>query len=228
VAAGWPRHLKLAVNLSPLQFDDPRLVDIVRQALARSKVAPERLELELTESLFLDERAQTAGMLGDLQAMGVSFALDDFGTGYSSLGYLQKIPFRRIKIDRSFVQASSADGGESTAIIQAIVALADRLGMETTAEGTETRAEFEAMRRLGCGQMQGWYFGRPMEPEDVRRLLDRARPLVEFVGNGARDDQIWPIRGPRPRPRAASAQSQAGAAPSSPPSPKVPRAPLRG
>ena len=228
VAAGWPRHLKLAVNLSPLQFDDPRLVETVRAALARWKVAPHRLELELTESLFLDEREQTARMLAELEEMGVTFALDDFGTGYSSLGYLQKIPFRRIKIDRSFVQASSADGGESTAIIQAIVALADRLGMETTAEGTETRAEFEAMRRLGCGQMQGWYFGRPMEPEDVRRLLDRTRPLVEFVGESPRDDVVWPIRSARPRSRAASAQSPEGAVPSSPPVPKAPRAPLRG
>jgi diguanylate cyclase (GGDEF)-like protein len=180
VAAGWPQHIKLAVNLSPLQFDDPGLVDLVRQTLARWRIAPERLELELTESLFLDERPQTCEMLNQLRDLGVSFALDDFGTGYSSLGYLQKIAFNRIKIDRSFVRKSSADGGESTAIIQAIVALADRLGMQTTAEGTETRAEFEAMRRLGCAQVQGYYFGRPMSPEDAARLLDRARPLVQL------------------------------------------------
>jgi diguanylate cyclase (GGDEF)-like protein/PAS domain S-box-containing protein len=230
VASGWPPHVKIAVNLSPLQFDDPRLVEMVGHALARWNVTPERLELELTESLFLDERPQTARMLADLQAMGVSFALDDFGTGYSSLGYLQKISFGRIKIDRSFVQASAADGGESTAIIQAIVALAERLGMETTAEGTETRAEFEAMRRLGCGQMQGWYFGRPMDPEDVRRLLDRTRPLVEFVESATLP--VWPSRpGLQPagtRLQAASAQSPAEAAPSSPPSRKARRAPLRG
>jgi diguanylate cyclase (GGDEF)-like protein/PAS domain S-box-containing protein len=230
VAAGWPPHVKIAVNLSPLQFDDPKLVDTVGRALVRWKIAPERLELELTESLFLDERPQTARMLADLQAMGVSFALDDFGTGYSSLGYLQKISFGRIKIDRSFVQASAADGGESTAIIQAIVALAERLGMETTAEGTETRAEFEAMRRLGCGQMQGWYFGKPMDPEDVRRLLDRTRPLVEFVESAP--PPVWPSR-PSRQPagtmsQAASAQSPEAAAPSSPPSRKARRVPLRG
>lgn len=228
VAAGWPRHVKIAVNLSPLQFDDPRLVDTVRLALSRWHVVPERLELELTESLFLDERPQTARMLAELDELGVSFALDDFGTGYSSLGYLQKIHFRRIKIDRSFVQASAADGGESTAIIQAIVALAERLGMDTTAEGTETRAEFEAMRRLGCGQMQGWYFGRPMEPEDARRLLDRTRPLIEFVEGGSGEGGVWPKRIGRPRSPAASAQSQAEVGPSSPPARKAPHAPLRG
>jgi len=181
VAATWPRHIKLAVNLSPLQFDDPTLVEQVRQTLARFKLAPQRLELELTESLFLHERPQTTAMLKALHSMGVGFALDDFGTGYSSLGYLQKIAFNRIKIDRSFVQASVAEGGESTAIIQAIVALAEKLGMETTAEGTETRAEFEAMRRLGCAQIQGFFFGRPMPADDAARLLDRARPLLEFA-----------------------------------------------
>ena len=234
VASSWPRNVKIAVNLSPLQFDDPRLVETVKRALSRWNIAPERLELELTESLFLDERPQTAQMLADLQALGVTFALDDFGTGYSSLGYLQKIQFGRIKIDRSFVQASAADGGESTAIIQAIVALAERLGMETTAEGTETRAEFEAMRRLGCGQMQGWYFGRPMDPDDALRMLDRSRPLVELVDSPEPDaESARPILAPfpaqpAPRSRAASAQSQAAAAPSSPPSLPAPPEPLRG
>jgi predicted signal transduction protein with EAL and GGDEF domain len=213
VAAGWPRNIRLAVNLSPLQFDDPRLVETVRQALARANVAPERLELELTESLFLDERAQTAAMLADLRSLGVSFALDDFGTGYSSLGYLQKIPFDRIKIDRSFVQASARGGSEAVAIVQAIVALADRLGMETTAEGTETRTDFESMRRLGCNQMQGWHFGRPMSAEDTHRMLDRNGARVELVDGGER-----PVSPPRlPRSPEASARSPAEAGHSSPP-----------
>lgn len=185
VAATWPRHIQLAVNVSPLQFDDPGLVAMVRQTLRRWNIAADRLELELTENLFLDERVQTSAMLAELNAMGVGFALDDFGTGYSSLGYLQKIHFRRIKIDRSFVQKSANDGGESTAIIQAIVALAGKLGMDTTAEGTETRAEFEAMRRLGCAQVQGYYFGRPMPAEDAARLIDRSRPLVQLVDESA-------------------------------------------
>ncbi len=177
-ATSWPEHVKLAVNLSPMQFDDLGFVDEVRRILHRWRIHPSRLELELTESLFLDEREQTASMLRQLVEMGVGIALDDFGTGYSSLGYLQKIAFSRIKIDRSFVQASNTDSGESTAIIQAIVALAERLGITTTAEGTETRAEFEEMRRLGCTQMQGYYFGRPMSGEDSRRLLDRKSHLV--------------------------------------------------
>jgi diguanylate cyclase (GGDEF)-like protein/PAS domain S-box-containing protein len=229
VASGWPRHVKIAVNLSPLQFDDPRMVETVRLALARWKLAPQRLELELTESLFLDERAQTSQMLDELQDMGVTFALDDFGTGYSSLGYLQKINFRRIKIDRSFVQASAADGGESTAIIQAIVALAERLGMETTAEGTETRAEFEAMRRLGCGQMQGWYFGRPMDPEDVRRLLDRSRPLIELVEVPGAEAEPWAkiTRSGQPMLPGASARSRVGVVHSSPPGLPAPPEPPR-
>ncbi len=213
VAAGWPRNIRLAVNLSPLQFDDPRLVEIVRLALARANVAPDRLELELTESLFLDERAQTAAMLADLRSLGVSFALDDFGTGYSSLGYLQKIPFDRIKIDRSFVQASARGGAEAVAIVQAIVALADRLGMETTAEGTETRTDFESMRRLGCNQMQGWHFGKPMTAEETRRLLDRNSMKVELVDSGQR--LVRPQN--QPMSPEASAQSPAGAAHSSPP-----------
>ncbi|WP_199553517.1 putative bifunctional diguanylate cyclase/phosphodiesterase [Sandaracinobacteroides hominis] len=220
VAAGWPRHIQLAVNLSPLQFDDPGLVETVHRTLRRWNIAPERLELELTESLFLDERPQTSAMLAELEEMGVGFALDDFGTGYSSLGYLQKIAFRRIKIDRSFVRKSATDGGEATAIIQAIVALAERLGMETTAEGTETRAEFEAMRRLGCAQVQGYYFGRPMPAEEAARLIDRSRPLLELV------DEPPPVAILRNRPMlpAASAQSPTVAAPST----HLPPAELRG
>ncbi len=224
VASSWPRHVRIAVNISPLQFDDPALVEMVRGTLKRWNVSPERLELELTESLFLDERPQTAQMLAELQGMGIGFALDDFGTGYSSLGYLQKIPFRRIKIDRSFVRASSSDGGESTAIIQAIVALAERLGMETTAEGTETRAEFETMRRLGCAQVQGYYFGRPMPAEDAARLLDRGRPLLELV------EPIDPFspRIPLTMMKAANGQLPVAVAPSSLPPPEARREPPRG
>jgi diguanylate cyclase (GGDEF)-like protein/PAS domain S-box-containing protein len=177
-AARWPRHIRISVNISPLQVEDPGLVEDVRAALRRSGVTPDRLELELTESVFLDQRPTTSETLRRLRDIGVGFALDDFGTGYSSLGYLQKIAFNRIKIDRSFVKASTKDADESVAIIQAIVSLADRLGMETTAEGTETRAEFEAMRRLGCAHVQGFYFGRPMGPDDALRYIRRDEPLI--------------------------------------------------
>ena len=234
-AAAWPRHIKISVNLSPLQFDDPQLVEDVRLALRRSGLAPRRLELELTESVFLDQRASTAQTLAALRALGCGFALDDFGTGYSSLGYLQKIAFNRIKIDRSFVQASVEEGNESTAIIQAIIALADRLGMETTAEGAETRAEFEAMRRLGCGQIQGYYFGRPMSAEDAARVIQRSMPLLEvdphsmeaaleMLGDSAPPaakgpanvDALMLAEGlPPPRPEAANGQSPAAAGPTS-------------
>lgn len=209
-ASSWPRHVRLAVNVSPAQFDDSGFVEMVRQTLARWQIAPERLELELTESLFLDERPQTAEMLAALRALGVGFALDDFGTGYSSLGYLRKVAFNRIKIDRSFVRASADDGEDAVAIVQAIVSLAERLGMSTTAEGAETRAEFEAMRRLGCAQVQGYYFGRPMPADEVARLLDRSRPLVRLVEP---EEDPFPVSRPQPRPEAASGRSPAAAAP---------------
>ena len=170
-AAAWPDQVRIAVNLSPVQFDDPDLATIVRNALAENGLAPDRLELEITESLFLNEQASTVAMLAELKAIGIRFALDDFGTGYSSLGYLQKVAFSRIKIDRSFVARSTVPQGESAAIIQAIVALANSLGMTTTAEGTETREEFEVIRALGCLQVQGYLFGRPMTPEEATALV---------------------------------------------------------
>ncbi len=177
-ASRWPRHIRIAVNLSPAQFDDPLLVDTVRQALADFDIDPERLELEITESLFLGEKATTIERLAGLKALGVRFALDDFGTGYSSLGYLQKASFSRIKIDRSFVSRLSQADGEATAIVQAIVSLAKSLDMGTTAEGTETRAEFEAVRDLGCAQVQGYYFGRPMPPEEALALVGERVPEI--------------------------------------------------
>ncbi|TRW17928.1 putative bifunctional diguanylate cyclase/phosphodiesterase [Glacieibacterium frigidum] len=170
-AARWPDDIIVSVNLSALQFDDANLPRTIRRALADNRLAASRLELEITESVFLKDRPATTAVIARLKALGVRFALDDFGTGYSSLGYLRKAEFSRIKIDRSFVQRAATDAGESTAIIQAIVSLATSLGMATTAEGTETRAEFEACRALGCGQIQGYLFGRPMPPEDATALV---------------------------------------------------------
>ena len=182
-AARWPAAIRIAVNLSPAQFDDRNLAQIVRNALADHRILPERLELEITESLFLHEQPSTTAMLAELKAIGVRFALDDFGTGYSSLGYLHKAEFSRIKIDSSFVQRATTSGNESVAIIRAIVALAGNLGMMTTAEGTETRAEFEAIRALGCHQVQGYLFGRPMSPEAATELALQTRsPRLALVG----------------------------------------------
>ncbi len=174
-AARWPADIRIAVNLSALQFDDPNLVRTIERALGANDIAPDRLELEITESVFLNERPATAVTIARLKALGIRFALDDFGTGYSSLGYLRKAEFSRIKIDRSFVQRAAAAESESTAIIQAIVALAGSLGMATTAEGTETRAEFEACRSLGCEQVQGYLFGRPMPPDEAAALVTLRR-----------------------------------------------------
>ncbi len=170
-AARWPDDIRIAVNLSPAQIDDPELIEVVAAALADNAIAPDRLELEITESLFLNEKAETIEKLAALKALGVRFALDDFGTGYSSLGYLHKAAFSRIKIDRSFVARANQPGGEANAIIQAIVNLAQSLDMATTAEGTETRAEFETCRALGCEQVQGYLFGRPMPPEEATALV---------------------------------------------------------
>jgi EAL domain-containing protein (putative c-di-GMP-specific phosphodiesterase class I) len=147
---------------------------VIAAALARHQIGPERLELEITESLFLAEKPAVIEVLARLTAMGVSFALDDFGTGYSALGTLQKASFSRIKIDRSFVARASAMGDEASAIIQAIVRLAASLDMQTTAEGTETRAAFELCRQLGCTQVQGYLFGKPMPPEEATRLVCEA------------------------------------------------------
>ncbi len=170
-AARWPDHVRVAINLSPAQIEDPLLVTTVQRAIDDNALDPGRIELEITESLFLNEKPATVETLAQLKALGIRFALDDFGTGYSSLGYLQRAAFSRIKIDRSFVSRSTDANGEASAIIQAIVTLAHSLDMATTAEGTETRAEFELCRQLGCEQVQGYLFGRPMPPEEATALV---------------------------------------------------------
>ncbi|GAA4027664.1 hypothetical protein GCM10022281_02940 [Sphingomonas rosea] len=160
-ATGWPETVKVAVNLSVLQLEAENLFGTVIHALAVTGLAPQRLQLEMTESVFLRHGSKLESTLTKLRDLGVSLALDDFGTGYSSLGYLQRADFAAIKIDRSFVKAATLGSAESAAIIKAIVALARGLQMECTAEGIETVAEQAAMRRLGCSQLQGFLFGRP-------------------------------------------------------------------
>lgn len=169
-AAQWPEGVGVAVNLSPAQLHDPMLTMVVKKALADNGLSPERLELEITERLFLDDTPRTLDRLAELKRLGICFALDDFGTGYSSLGYLQKVAFNRIKIDRSFVSGATP-GSEARAIIEAIVRLAQSLEMTTTAEGTETRAEFEICRELGCSEVQGWLFGKPLPPEAATEMV---------------------------------------------------------
>jgi len=172
-AANWPEHIRLAVNLSAEQINDAQLPATVLSALSYSGLAPGRLELEVTESAFLRRGEGSIPILDSIQRLGVRIALEDFGTGYSSLGYLNGARFSTIKIDRSFVQGAASNSPESTAIIRAVVAMADSLGMTTTAEGAETADEFNSIRALGCRRVQGYLSGRPMSAGEARKLIDR-------------------------------------------------------
>ena len=160
--AQWPESVRLAVNVSPLQFANPALPAIITHALAAAQVHPSRLELEITESVFLNDDEATDAMFLALKRVGVRLALDDFGTGYSSLGYLKKAPFDKIKIDQSFVRGATIDGSRNGAIIASIVSLAEALGMETTAEGVETLDELDLIRMLGCSHVQGYIYEKPL------------------------------------------------------------------
>jgi len=166
-AATWPSDVRVAVNVSPVQFANPALPSIVTNALARSGLAPDRLELEITEGVFLSDDSSSSAMFRALKNVGVRLALDDFGTGYSSLGYLRQAPFDKIKIDQSFVKGAAAPGNRNAAIIKAIVTLADTLGMETTAEGVEIQDEIELIRDLGCTHIQGYVYGKPRRCDEV-------------------------------------------------------------
>ena len=168
-ATKWPPDMRVAVNVSPIQFSNPTLPGIVMNALASSGLAPQRLELEITESCFINEGEKTDQMFSRLKGLGVRLALDDFGTGYSSLGYLKKAPFDKIKIDQSFVRGAAMKGNRNAAIISSIVSLANALGMDTTAEGVETHDELELVRSLGCSQIQGFIYGKGASAEEVAR-----------------------------------------------------------
>ncbi|CAN5373015.1 EAL domain-containing protein [soil metagenome] len=166
-AAGWPAGTRVAVNVSPIQFRSPTFPGLVMNALAKSGISADRLELEITESVFLDEGSDTDGMFTQLKKLGVRLALDDFGTGYSALRYLRTAPFDKIKIDQSFVRGAAIKGSRNGAIVKAIVSLAEALSMETTAEGAETLDELELIRSLGCSHVQGYVYGKPAPIADV-------------------------------------------------------------
>jgi len=178
-AANWPDHVRIAVNLSPIQFNDPSIVETVSTALNRTGVRAARLELEITEGVFLAEGATTDETFAKLKDLGVRLALDDFGTGYSSLGYLKKAPFDKIKIDQSFVRGAASVTSRNSAIIRAIVTLAESLGMDTCAEGVETHDDLNLIRELGCSQIQGYIFGKPAESEAARTLANSTRVEAE-------------------------------------------------
>ena len=169
-AAKWPEHVRVAVNVSPLQFRNSGFQTIVLQALARSGLSPGRLEIEITESVFLEGEGPVVDLLHKLRAMGIRVALDDFGTGYSSLSYLRSFPFDKIKIDRSFISAIN-DDPSAAAIVRAIVDLANALHMETTAEGVEDNDQLDCLRGEGCGNIQGYLFSRPIDGSRVATML---------------------------------------------------------
>ena len=174
-AVRWEGEPKVAVNVSGEQLLEPGFASHVVRALADSGLPAHRLEVEVTESIFLRDARTARQTLEEIMALGCAFALDDFGTGYSSLGYLRALKFSTIKVDRSFVQGAAQGSRESLAIIRAVVAMAQSLDMTTTAEGTETIEEVEMIRELGCDKIQGYYFGRPMEAADAYNLTVRAR-----------------------------------------------------
>jgi diguanylate cyclase (GGDEF)-like protein len=169
-AASWPEHIKLAVNVSPVQFRNHTLALHVASALASSGLAANRLELEITEAVLIRDDEAALAILHQLRAVGVRIALDDFGTGYSSLSYLQRFPFDKIKIDRCFVTDIASPGGSSP-IVQAVVNIATARNMTTTAEGVETEAQKELLRALGCTEMQGYLFSAARPAAEVRRML---------------------------------------------------------
>ncbi|MBY0561660.1 EAL domain-containing protein [Hyphomicrobium sp.] len=179
-ATAWPSHIKVAVNLSPLQFKNNALVLQVVAALGNSGLSGQRLELEITETVMLHDTDSTIAMLNDLRALGVRISMDDFGTGYSSLGYLRKFPFDKIKIDRSFIQDLSANP-DSIAIVRAVANIGSALGMATTAEGVETEAELAQLRHEGCTEVQGYLFSKPRPARDILPLLARQTSTLEQV-----------------------------------------------
>jgi diguanylate cyclase (GGDEF)-like protein len=189
-AAKWPSNVSVAVNLSPIQFKSPALPTMVRMILGETDLPAKRLELEITEGVFLSNDEHVHEMIGALKDIGLKLALDDFGTGYSSLSYLQRVPFDKIKIDRSFVTGASDPEGRNAALIRAMVGLASDLHMQTTAEGVETHEELALVRSLGCSLVQGYIFGKPMPAEEARELAQK--------GSAALPEQL-PPREPRMR-----------------------------
>jgi diguanylate cyclase (GGDEF)-like protein len=178
-ASSWPDHVRVAVNVSAVQFHRGALNESILRALADSGLAPNRLEIEITESIFL-EGGEALRLLHGLRSLGVRIALDDFGTGYSSLSYLQSFPFDKLKIDRSFIQNLLTRDG-AIAIVHAITELANTLGMETTAEGVEETAQLMELRAHGCSSVQGYLFAEPMVAGDVDKLFSEGSDALQNV-----------------------------------------------
>jgi EAL domain-containing protein (putative c-di-GMP-specific phosphodiesterase class I) len=169
-AATWPDHIRVSVNVSPVQFKTQTLALNVASALAASGLSAGRLELEITEAVLIRDDEAALALLHQLRELGVRIALDDFGTGYSSLSYLHRFPFDKIKIDRSFVKDLGEAAGSSS-IVQAVVNIAAASNMTTTAEGVETEPQLELLRLLGCTEMQGYLFSPAISAPEIAKLL---------------------------------------------------------
>jgi predicted signal transduction protein with EAL and GGDEF domain len=169
-AAQWPDSLNVAVNISAVQFRNPGLMQVIVGALAGSGLQPERLEIEITETVLLQNKESTLTILHQLRELGVRIAMDDFGTGYSSLTYLQSFAFDKIKIDRSFVKDIAENSG-SLNIVRAVAAMANGMGMTATAEGVETQEQLDKITSEGCTEMQGFLFSKPLPAQEIERLF---------------------------------------------------------
>jgi EAL domain-containing protein (putative c-di-GMP-specific phosphodiesterase class I) len=187
-AALWPPAIKVAVNLSPVQFKSRGLLESVLGALAAGSLSPERLELEITETVLLEVGDTTLATLHKLRSLGVRIALDDFGTGYSSLSYLRSFPFDKIKIDRSFTRNLSS-GGDACAIVRTVTRLAKDLGMSTTAEGVETREDLDFLREIGCTEIQGYLISAAAPAHAVRGLLTQFGGSTAEIAKSAEPHQ---------------------------------------
>ncbi len=197
-AASWPGALRVAVNLSPAQFLNRSLADDAAHALTMSGLSPRRLELEITESVLLQDDVAVFETLHALRALGIRIAMDDFGTGYSSLSYLRRFPFDKIKIDQSFVKGMQ-DNADCKTIVRAVIGLGKALGMSVNAEGVETTEQLTTLRAEGCGEIQGYLFSKPRPAADVEALLTRygnatlpAPPLTDVASLVARSPSMVP------------------------------------
>ncbi len=177
-ATTWAEDIRVAVNLSPMQFEKAGLVDQISDILERTGLEPNRLQLEVTEGLVIRDVDRTFRVLAELRALGIQILMDDFGTGYSALSYLERFPFDKVKIDRSFTQKVSSSPA-AKAVIEAVVSLCKALGMGIVAEGVETQEQMELLSELGCTHLQGYYFSKP-QPADA----------LEYLSVGSRQTQL--------------------------------------
>jgi EAL domain-containing protein (putative c-di-GMP-specific phosphodiesterase class I) len=183
----WPADIRVAVNVSAIQFHNANILQTFVSALADARVSPRRLEVEITESILLSKYESASSVLNSLLELGVAVALDDFGTGFSSLTYLRRLPFSRIKIDQSFVRDMLVRP-DCAAIVKSVIGLARDLQISIVAEGVESAEQLDFLRQANCDEVQGYFIGRPMEAGDVDAVLGlrdgrtvaRTRPSAKF------------------------------------------------